>query len=136
VAHVDEDALVAELREAETRFAPEGVPGRVDACRAQLAQWRSREPDVEHRCTGGSESTRLVFAAVCLRYGVIPYARARGRVMYVQVPRGFFREVLTPLAEELAIIVDTALAETTRRTLEKWSGVSFDELLRDSGSAG
>jgi hypothetical protein len=132
---MDEDALLARLREVEARFPPGGTLGSVTACRQQLADWRQREADIEYRCSVPGAASQRVFGAVCLRYGLIPYRRSRGTsTICVRAPRTFVREILWPQFEAMAAAVEQSLCEVVERVMESWSGVSFDELDRDEVS--
>jgi hypothetical protein len=128
---VDENIVVARLREVESRFASGG--SSVESCRARLVEWRRGESDIEYRCSVPGAALQRVFGGVCLRYGIVPYRRStRGSTICVQAPRGFVREVLWPQFEAMADVVERALGEATERIMEKWSGVSFDALAADA----
>jgi hypothetical protein len=129
VSGVDEDGLLAKLVEAEIRLSPDGQRRSVEACRAQLAQWRQRESDIEYRCSVSNGASQRLFGAVCLRFGIVPYRRSRGTsTICIRAPRNFVREVLWPQFGAMADVVEQTFNEITERVAARWSGVSFDEL--------
>jgi hypothetical protein len=113
---MDEDAAVAELEQVWRSYVP-GDP------RAQLAAWRQREPDIEHRLTIPSPASEFVLALVCSRYGVEVYRHPRQRqsTMCIKVPRGFGRQVLWPVFETMTRVLEGVLEQTARRVMGGWS---------------
>lgn len=91
--------------------------------RAQLTQWREREPDVEVRMSVPTLATQQVLIAVCKRYGLRVYRlpRQRSSTMCVQAPACFMEQVLHPLLQGMAQIVEDAAHRTTLRILDGWS---------------
>ena len=113
---MDYDAEVAQLEEA-WRAHVTADP------RVQLARWREREPDVEVRMSVPTPASQRVLIAVCARYGLRLYRlpRQRDSSMCVQAPSGFMREVLHPLLQAMAQIVEEAAHQTTMRIIDGWS---------------
>jgi hypothetical protein len=91
--------------------------------RAQLARWREREPDVEARLSVPTPSSQQVLLVVCRRFGLRLYRlpRQRSSTMCVQVPPGFLREVLHPVLQGMAEVVEEAAHRQTIDILERWS---------------
>jgi hypothetical protein len=127
---VDEASLVEQLKRVETEYLTADDVGSAAACRGKLAEWRQREPGVEHRISIRAGLPMVVFGGVCLRFGVVPYQRSRrsASTVYVEVPRGFLKEVLLPLSEAMITRVERSLGETVRRAMEEWAGDSFEAI--------
>jgi hypothetical protein len=128
---VDEDALVRQLQDLERRLGGGDVDPAL--CRAELARWRSHEADQEFRVSLPGGATDAVVLGVCLRYGANPYRapRQKNSTVSVSVPPGFMREVMEPRIRALAGALDRAMFESTRRVVERWSGMSLKEFLSD-----
>jgi hypothetical protein len=125
-AVMDEDALVSQLEQIERELARGGAVG-VEACRAELAEWRAREPDQEFRLSVPTPTAQRVLVGWCHRYGLTPYRTPRQRktTVCVRVPRGFMHEVMWPRVEAMAHLIDRATADAARRIVERWSGASL-----------
>jgi hypothetical protein len=125
---VDEGSLVEQLRRVEAKYLSADEVGSAAACRGKLAEWRQREPDVELRISIRAGLPQVGVAGVCVRFGVVPYQRSRrsASTVYVEVPRGFLKEVLSPLSEAMITLVERSLGETVRSAVEKWAGDSFE----------
>lgn len=123
---MDEDALVEQLHHIERELAGGAAVG-VEACRAELAAWRQREPDQEFRLSVPTPTAQRVLLGWCHRYGLTPYRtpRQRNTTVCVRVPRGFMHEVMWPRVEAMAHLIDRATADAARRIVERWSGVSL-----------
>jgi len=124
-AAMDEDALVSELQQIEREFARGGAVG-VEACRAELAEWRKREADREFRISVPTPTAQRVLVGWCHRYGLTPYRSPRQRktTICVRVPPGFMQE-MWPRVEAMAHVIDRATADAARRIVERWSGASL-----------
>jgi hypothetical protein len=125
-AGMDEDALVSQLQQIERELARGGAVG-VEACRAELAEWRTREPDQEFRISVPTPTAQRVLVGWCHRYGLTPYRTARQRktTICVRVPPRFMHEVMWPRVEAMAHVIDRATADAARRIVERWSGTSL-----------
>lgn len=113
---MDFDREVAELEQV-WRTHVRGDP------RVQLASWREREPNVEVRMSVPTPATQVVLLAVCERYGLQLYKRPRQHrsSVCVQAPERFMDEVLHPLLEDMAQIVEEAALRTTEQIIKGWS---------------
>jgi len=91
--------------------------------RGQLEAWRQREPDTEHRLTIATTASQHLLALVCARFGLRVYRRPRmhSSTLSVEAPAGFVREMLWPLFESMAHIIEDAADETTSRIMQRWS---------------
>jgi hypothetical protein len=118
---VDVDTAVKEIRAIERRFAPAQGASR-EALRAQLREWRQREPDVELRVTVGDSVGEAVFRELCTRYGVEPFRRPRqqGSTITILAPRGFVQTVLHPQFEQTIGVVLRAMHATVNRVFAGW----------------
>lgn len=123
---MDEDGVVEQLHDIERKLAAGGAVG-LEACRAELAAWRQREPDQEFRLKVGTPTAQRVLLGWCYRYGVTPYRTPRQRqtMVCVRVPRGFMHEVMWPRVQAMADLVDQAAADAAERIVERWSGASL-----------
>lgn len=107
------------------------VPAGPDVARwvrAQLAESRAREPDVEVVLRVASEADARIFLLLCRRYGIDVYRSAQrrsrsadGRLM-IRVPERFERDVLRPLVAAIGNAVETYLIEVTNHAMH----VAFD----------
>jgi hypothetical protein len=122
----------ARLRE-EPRMDENAVATRLDEVwryhrvaepRERLAEWRRHEADMEYRFSIPTPAAQLLLVKVCARYGLKLYrpARARQTTLCVEAPSGFVREVLWPVYEQMARIVEDAALEASRRVIEHWAG--------------
>lgn len=115
-AGMDYDAEVTQLEHVWRAHVTEAPP-------AQLARSREREPDVEVRLSVPTPASQRVLIAACARYKLRLYRlpRQRDSSMCVQVPAGFMREVLQPLLQGMAQIVEDAAHRTTMRIIDGWA---------------
>ena len=125
---MDEDALVEQLHRIERELVVDAAIG-TEACRAELAAWRKREPDQEFRISMPTPTAQRVLVGWCHRYGLTPYRKPRQRetMICVRVPRGFMHEVMWPRVDAMAQVIDQATAEAASRIVERWSGMSLPE---------
>lgn len=125
---MDEDALVEQLHQIERQLVAGAAVG-TEACRAELAAWRKREPDQEFRVSMPTPTAQRVLVGWCHRYGLTPYRKPRQRetTICVRVPRGFMQEVMWPRVDAMAHVIDQAAADAARRVVERWSGASLAE---------
>lgn len=122
---MDEDALLAKLIDVETSLTDDGRRLTTAEYRRRLQEWREREPDIEYRCSIPSTVSQRVFVGMCLRYGLVPYMRSRGKSLCVRAPDGFVREVLWPEFDVLTRVVEDALCDVAERVVESWTGESL-----------
>lgn len=98
-------------------------PGRaaraIDAMRARLAEARARDKDDECSYSVPDQAERLLFTALCFRYGLAPFRRPRARAitMSVLAPRPFVEDTLWPEFVALADELSRHLGEVTARVL-------------------
>jgi hypothetical protein len=64
-----------------------------------------------------------VFVVVCERYGIEPYRvpRQRQSTISIRAPRSLIQEILWPLFEEMARMVEAWLYERTAELMAAWS---------------
>lgn len=136
---MDEDALVSRLEELERKVA-RGGPVGIEACRAELAAWRQREPDSEFRLVLPTPASQVAFLAMCRGYGLVPYRAARQRktTVSVRVPSGFMHAILKPRLQAMLDAIDDATLEAVKRVMAKWSakgGATNDSVCSECGQA-
>ena len=113
---MDDETYVAQLERVWRAHVP-GDP------RKQLDEWRQRGPDTAHQLTVATPQSKQMLVLICDQYGLRPYRRRRQRATTVclDAPTGFVDEVLWPLFEPMANIIDDAAAQTTTRIMLQWS---------------
>ena len=124
----DEAQLREKLRKIEALFAGAGTDGERlaaeaarDRIRAKLGEQGKRDPAVEMQFSLPDQWSRRLFLALCRRYGLLPYRRARQRVTTVmlRVPQGFAEQVLWPEFQELNVALMQYLNEVTTRVIRE-----------------
>lgn len=127
---MDDDALVARLREVDTKHAGDGEAPSAESCRARLAKWRQSEADIEYRCSIPGGSPQVVFAGLCLRFGIDPYRRSARSTstVCIRAPKGFVVEVLWPLFLATSSVVEDAQRRAAIDVVQRWTGVSLAAL--------
>ncbi|HZT93471.1 MAG TPA: hypothetical protein VE985_03220 [Gaiellaceae bacterium] len=123
-----EGTLVEKLRKIEALHAGTKVDGEREAARraaerirARIAELRGREEEVELHYRLHDPWKRMLFAALCRRYGLTPY-RDVGRhrsTIQVRAPRTFHDHTLWPEYTALAEELDTYLRELTERVIRE-----------------
>src|SRR5215475_11427405 len=102
--------LREKLRKIEALFGGAATAGERDAAaaalertRARLKELEARDPAVEMQFSLPDRWSRILFAALCRRYGLEPYRyrRQRRTTLMVRAPRRFAEEVLWPEFNEL-----------------------------------
>ena len=125
---MDEASLLAKLRKIEALHAGTTSDGEreatrlaADRIRARLAEERRGEPDIELVYTLSDPWTRKLFLALCRRYGLKPFRRARQRYSTVQVvaPATFQHGTLWPEFLALSEELEKHLAEVTERVVRE-----------------
>jgi hypothetical protein len=111
-----DDALVVAKLEQAWRAHVVGDP------HAQLEQYRKREADQEHRLSIPTPTSQYLTLRVCARYGLHPYrsARTRRSTFCLKAPPGFVREVLGPMVESMASVVEAAVHEMSTWLIDGW----------------
>lgn len=124
----DEAQLREKLRKIEALFAGAGTDGERIAAeaareriRARLAALGKEDPAIEMQFSLPDQWSRRLFLALCRRYGLLPYRRARQRLTTVmlRVPRGFAQDVLWPEFKELNVALMQYLNEVTTRVIRE-----------------
>ncbi len=124
----DEAQLREKLRKIEALFAGAGTDGERLAAeagreriRARLAALGKEDPAIEMQFSLPDQWSRRLFLALCRRYGLLPYRRARQRLTTVmlRVPRGFAEDVLWPEFKELNVALMQYLNEVTTRVIRE-----------------
>lgn len=113
---MEEDAVVTKLEQV-WRAHVAGDP------RAQLEHWRQREPDTEQRLSIPSAMSQHLLVLLCSRYGLRPYRRSRQRstTICVEAPAGFMSDVLWPMFDSMAKIVEGAAVQMMTRIMQQWA---------------
>lgn len=122
---MDLSKIAAELSAIERRFAPGGDVSP-EACKAQLADWRTREADREEVCSTGNATATWLLLRLCGRYGIRPFRRPRQKPTTVCLcaPAGFVSGVLWPQVLEAARVFAKAHAELTEVIVTEWLGAA------------
>jgi len=123
------DAQLREkLRKIEALFAGAGTEGERLAAEAALARIRARlaeegrrESPTEMQFSIADPWARLLFMALCRRYGLAPYRyhRQRRSTVMLRVPRSFMEVVLWPEFRELEAELRRYLEEVTQRVIRE-----------------
>lgn len=117
---LSDTAVVAELRAIERAFAPpDGAT--LDAYRAQLREWREREPDAHLEYQIPESFARVLFVRLCERYGV----QARGipddaLMLRVHAPPGFAAEILWPQYSQMGAVLARFLHAHAGAVMTAW----------------
>ncbi|HKA74511.1 MAG TPA: hypothetical protein VKE26_22100 [Xanthobacteraceae bacterium] len=121
-------ALREKLRKIEALFAGAGTAGERNAAEAALERMRvrlkeleQRDPPIELQFSLPDRWSRILFTALCRRYGLEPYRyrRQRRTTLMVRAPRQFTREVLWPEFNELNGDLQTYLHEVTLKLIRQ-----------------
>ena len=120
--------LEEKLRKLEALFARPGTEGEKDAAgnaiariKARLAEFRKKEPEREYRFGLRDAWSRMLFLALCRRYGLKPYRYSgqRHTTLMLRVPASFVDQTLWPEFQELNQTLQTYLRETTERIIRQ-----------------
>lgn len=123
-----EGALLEKLRKIEALHAGTDVAGEREAARraaerirARLAELRGREQDVEFRYSLPDPWKRMLFVALCRRYGLKPYREYGQRYSSVMLraPKTFQEMTLWPEFLALAEELHAHLQELTERVIRE-----------------
>ncbi|MEA2904722.1 MAG: hypothetical protein QOI12_2109 [Alphaproteobacteria bacterium] len=134
---VTDTRLRDKLRKIEALFAGAGTLGERDAAeaalgriRARLAEEGRRESPTEMQFSIADPWARLLFMALCRRYGLAPYRHHRQRrtTVMVRLPRSFMETVLWPEFRQLEAELRSYLQEVTERLIR-------DEVFSDTSDA-
>jgi hypothetical protein len=121
-------ALREKLRKIEALFADAGTAGERNAAEAALERMRvrlkeleQRDPPIELQFSLPDRWSRILFTALCRRYGLEPYRyrRQRRTTLMVRAPRQFTEEVLWPEFNELDGELQTYLHEVTLKLIRQ-----------------
>ena len=121
-------ALREKLRKIEALFAGAGTPGERHAAEAALERMRARlkdlekrDPPIELQFSLPDRWSRILFTALCRRYGLEPYRyrRQRRTTLMVRAPRQFTQDVLWPEFNELNSDLQTYLHEVTLKLIRQ-----------------
>ena len=139
---VEED-LLARLRKIEALVAGGGTAGEREAVEAALARVKARldeqarrEPPVEMQYSLADDWSRLLFLALCRRYGLKPYRYRRQRLTTVmlRVPPSFQNTVLWPQFQDLNKTLRRHLHEVTARAVRNVIHADTSEAQEIAGS--
>jgi hypothetical protein len=112
------EALFAGAGTAGERLAAEAALARI---RARLAEEGRRESPIEMQFSIADPWARLLFMALCRRYGLEPYRyhRQRRSTVMVRLPKSFMDVVLWPEFRELEAELRSYLEEVTQRVIRE-----------------
>ena len=131
---MDDATALDRMRIVEARFL--GLPadaaavhGGVERLRARLAEARSRERDEVFTASIADPCARLLFSALCRRYGLDPHRHERQRrtTVVVAAPPSFYDGVLWPEFEALTDVLAERVLGFTWRVLGEVLAVRDDE---------
>ncbi len=123
-----EHELRERLRKIEALFAGAATPGERDAAeaalnrvKARLAEQQVKDPPVELQFSMGDQWMKLLFTALCRRYGLKPYRyyRQKRTTVMVRVPQSFCNQILWPEFEQLSMVLRDYLQEVTARLIHE-----------------
>ncbi len=123
-----EAQLREKLRKIEALFAGAGTAGERLAAEAALERVRSRlaelsrqDPAVEMQFSLVDQWSRLLFVALCRRYGLRPYRypRQRHTTVMVRAPRRFVEQVLWREFADLDAELQAYLHEVTQTLIRE-----------------
>ena len=125
---MDEATLLDKLRKIEALFAGATTPGEREAARAaaekitaRLRDLRGREADVELYYSLHDPWKRMMFIALCRRYGLRPFRqyRQRSTTVGVRAPKSFQEGTLWPEFLQLSKVLSEHLSEVTERVIRE-----------------
>ncbi len=123
-----ESSLEEKLRKLEALFARPGTEGERDAAgdaiariKERLAEFRKKEPELEYRFALRDAWSRMLFLALCRRYGMKPYRYSGQRytTLMLRAPVSFVDQTLWPEFQELNTTLQTYLRQTTERIIRE-----------------
>lgn len=125
---MNEKILEEKLRKLEALHARPGTAGEkaaaedaIQRIKARLAEFRTKEVDVEFKVSLHDPWTRTLYIALCRRYGLYPFRRygQRRTTVIVKAPESFFEETLWPEFQELAETLSDYLREITEKVIKE-----------------
>ena len=125
---MDEATLLDKLQKIEAMFAGATTPGEratataaAERIRARLTDVRGREPDFPMHYSILDPWARMLFVALCRRYGLWPHRHYRQHLSTVVVcaPRSFQDDTLWPEFESLSEALETHLRAVTERVIHE-----------------
>jgi hypothetical protein len=125
---MNDNDLREKLRKIEALFAGASTAGERDAAEAALARVKARladqgrlDPPIEMQFSMADQWSRLLFNALCRRYGLRPYRykRQKRTTVMVRLPRSFVDQILWPEFNELDRVLRTYLADVTQRLIRE-----------------
>jgi hypothetical protein len=123
-----EALLRDKLRKIEALFAGAGTPGErlaaeaaLERVRARLAEFDRQDPAIEMQFSLVDQWSRLLFVALCRRYGIRPYRypRQRHTTVMVRAPRRFVEQVLWREFADLDADLQAYLHEVTQTLIRE-----------------
>src|SRR5262245_63693596 len=89
--------------------------------RVRLKELEQRDPPIELQFSLPDRWSRILFAALCRRYGLEPYRyrRQRRTTLMVRAPRNFAQQVLWPEFNELNGDLQTYLHDVTLKLVRQ-----------------
>jgi len=125
---VNEKILEEKRRKLEALHARPGTTGEkaaaedaIQRIKARLAEFRTKEVDVEYSFSLHDPWKRMLFVSLCRRYGLKPfrrYGQHRTTVM-VNAPESFIEQTLWPEFQELAETLSDYLREITEKVIQE-----------------
>jgi hypothetical protein len=123
-----ESQLREKLRKIEALFVGAGTAGErlaaeaaLERVRARLGELGRQDPPVETQFSMPDQWARLLFLALCRRYGLQPYRlhRQRRNTVMIRAPKGFIDQTLWPEFTELHRALHAYLHEVTLRVIRE-----------------
>ena len=128
VGAMDEATLLDKLRKIEALHAGATSEGERNAARAvaeriraRLIEQRSQSPDISQTYSLPDPWERMLFIALCRRYGLRPYRKPRQRAntVMVDMPVAFHELTLWPEFVALADVLAGHLRDVTERVIHE-----------------
>jgi hypothetical protein len=125
---MSDNDLREKLRKIEALFAGASTAGERDAAEAALGRVKARladqgrlDPPIEMQFSMADQWSRLLFNALCRRYGLRPYRykRQKRTTVMVRLPKSFVDQILWPEFNELDRVLRTYLADVTQRLIRE-----------------
>jgi hypothetical protein len=123
-----EQSLREKLRKIEALFAGAATAGErvaagaaAERIRERLGQDAGKEKQIEIKFSISDTWSRLLFVALCRRYGLRPfrYRRMHRQTIIIRAPKSFVEQVLWPEFEELDAALVAYLSEITERVIRE-----------------
>ena len=101
----------------------------LDRLLARLREEQERDQVVEHKFTGFTPYSKVLFMALLRRYGLEPfrYYRQRQSTIMVSGPRNFINNVIWPEFNELNTVLREHLSDITEKIITQYIHPSVED---------